>query len=98
MGLTLEEMETSILFDRASDIMSIYSADPLVMRKLDATPGYKLIKEDRQDGQRIAATYEAPKKLLTLRSARAKRTLSDEQRAALVERLHRAKTAKAVFL
>ena len=95
MGLSLYEQETIINMNREDGEMDIYTADPALMRRLSSIPAYTKTREDKQEGKVIAMTFKADKKLLTLRSERAKgRKLTDEEKAAAVERLKRARTAK----
>lgn len=86
MGLSLAEQETVITYDRESDKMNIYTADPVLLRRLMKLEAYKLMREHKRGGVTIAADFEADKKLLTLRTMRTKRELTEEQRAALSER------------
>ena len=92
MGLTLYEMETVISYNRQDDCMTVYSADPVVLRRLYSLPSYRLVREDRSDGRVIAATFEADKHLLTLRGKRVAVNLTDEQRE---ERRERARAIRA---
>ena len=86
--LTLQEQETSILFDRASDKATIYSADPAVIRRLKRLPAYTLKREDKQGGRVIAATFEADKRIVTLRSALPKkRDWTEEEKTAARNRM-----------
>lgn len=86
----LDEQETSIVFERNSDKMTIWTSDNTMVTKLkmlitNNPKEYKLVSISTYDGQPVAYEFEAPKKLLTLRTA--ERTLTDEQRAALAERI-----------
>ena len=86
----LDEQETSIVFERNSDKMTIWTSDNTMVTKLkklmtNNPKEYKLVSISTYDGQPVAYEFEAPKKFLTLKTAG--RTLTDEQRAALVERL-----------
>ncbi len=85
--MTCEEQETVITFDRSTNMMRVYTADPALMRRLRGLKSYKLIREHRQNGKVIAADFEAEKKLLTLRSKAPTSNMSEEQRAAARERL-----------
>lgn len=68
--MTKAEQETVIRYDRAGQNMTIYTADPYLLAKLKGLPSYRIEREDRQDGQVIAATFKADKRLLTLRKKR----------------------------
>ena len=93
--LTLAEMETSILLDKASDKASIYTADPAVIRRLKRLPAYTLKREDKQGGRVIAATFEADKKLVLLRAKIPKREYDEATKARFRENLRKVTTRKA---
>lgn len=85
--LSKAEMETTINFDREGDNASLYTADSVMMTKLDklcesSPENYKVIRQDE-----ISKTYEFPKKLISLRKASVKRQLTDEEREILSERM-----------
>ena len=78
------EQETIVTTDADTKIASVYTADPVYMRKLDALvekypDTYKVVKEDE-----LSKTYEFPKKLL---SFRAPKILTEEQKAECRARL-----------
>lgn len=77
--LTLAEQETVISFDRSSDTMTVYTADPYLLAKLAKRDTYKKIKECKQGKKVVAMTFEADKRLLTLRAARPKRKSPTEK-------------------
>lgn len=84
MNLTKYEQETVINSNNGERTATIYTADPVVMRKLDNMverfpDEYKLIKEND-----ISKTYECPKKFVTFRSPK---KLTEEQRAKALETL-----------
>lgn len=83
--MTKAEMETLVSFDRETDEMTIYTADPFLMARLGKMDAYALRQEFKQDGKRVAAEYTAHKKLLTLRS-KMPRELSPEEKRKLAER------------
>lgn len=85
--MTREEQETVITFDRASDEMNVYTADPNLMARLDKLDAYKKWREHRFEGKVIAADYRADKKLLTLRTKKLTRNMTDEQKKAASERM-----------
>ena len=89
MALTLAEQETVITYDRESDKMNIYTADPVLLRRLMKLDAYTLIREHKQGGVTIAADFEADKKLLTLREKMPASNMTAEQRAAAAERMRR---------
>lgn len=60
MGLTFQEQETVITWDRAGDTMNIYTADPYLMARLDKLEHiYKRAKTYRNGGEVVAADYRA---------------------------------------
>lgn len=89
-SLAPEERETVILMDDSTDLCTIYSHQQRVITKLRNNPAAKLIEEGRH-GTTAFARFELPVKLLSFRSVTTKRTLTDEQRAALVTRLRKAR-------
>lgn len=89
-GLTLEEQETVISYDRSTDKMTVYTANPFEIARLEKMAAYRKVKEDRNGGRVVSATFEADKHLLTLRSKRLERHLTDEQKAEVKNRLARA--------
>ena len=91
--LSKAEMETTINFDREGDSASLYTADSVMMTKLDklcesSPENYRVIRQDE-----ISKTYEFPKKLISLRKSRRKTTLTDEQRKSMGERLKNSQNA-----
>lgn len=92
MGNSSDEQETSIVFERNSDKMSIWTSDNTMVTKLkklmtNNPKEYKLVSISTYDGQPVAYEFEAPKKLLTLKTNIPIPTLTDEQRAAKAERM-----------
>ena len=78
------EQETIVNTDADTKMASVYTADPVYMRKLDKLvekypDTYKVVKEDE-----LSKTYEFPKKLLSFRPPR---ILTEEQRAECRARL-----------
>lgn len=72
----------------------IYTADPVVLRKLSSNSEYQLVKEYVNGGRVIAKDFTFDKKLITLRSKKKTVTLTDEQKAQASERMkviHKAK-------
>lgn len=87
MGLSFSEQEVVIRWNRAEKGMEIYTADPYLMQRLKKLPAYKLIQEDTQGGQVIAATFKAKKSLCTLRKSEPKgRAMSEAEKEALRQR------------
>lgn len=87
MGLSFAEQETIIRWDRAEKEMQVYTSDAYLLQRLKKYPDYKLISEDKQEGQTIAATFKADKSLCTLRKSKPKgRAMSEEEKEALRQR------------
>lgn len=94
MALSKLEQETIITYNAEEKEAHIYSADPVVMRKLSNNPEYKHIKDYINGGRVIAKDFTFDKKLITLRSKKKTVTLTDEQKAQASERMkamHKAK-------
>lgn len=86
---TREEQETIIRFDRSSDTATIYTADPVIIRKMDKlmseSPCVQAISHDE-----LSRTYICPKSWVKVHKPR---LLRDEQRAELTQRLKREQQA-----
>ena len=91
MALTLQEQETVINYNRDEDFMTVYTADPALMRRLKKLDTYEVIDESRQDSKVVAMTFKADKKLVFLRSKPLKVNLSDEEKNRRAERLAQAR-------
>ena len=85
--MTFEEQETVITWDRASNMMNVYTADPALIRRLRGLQSYRLVREHKQGGKVVACDFEAEKRLLTLRSKAFSRNMSEEERKAAGERM-----------
>lgn len=85
----LQERETHINMDKTSDRMRIYTTEYNVMKKLDRyveeSDEWKVIEVGRIKGAVVSKTYEAPRKLLTLRKKSV--VMSEEARQAAAERM-----------
>lgn len=88
--LTLEEQEVHINFDMTSKFANVYVSNSRWINKFDKLVNefpeiYRVIKEDRMDGEVIAKTYEFPIKYLKFAKPRPK--MSEEQKKIAAERL-----------
>ena len=88
----IAEQETVIQFNRDSKECTIWTSDSTIMTKLDklcvkAPNYYKLVKETKtQDGDTAGRYYElSDKTRISFKSTKV--TYTDEQRAAMAERL-----------
>lgn len=99
MKIPSDEQETTINLSRAEDKMSIWTTDNTMVTKLRALmiknpKDYKLVTVSTCNGAPAAYEFEAPKKFLSLRADKITRTLTDEQRIALGERLKASRTSQ----
>ena len=96
MGLlSRAEQETIIRYNAEEDTMQVYTAYPPLMRRLESQPAYKKVREDMADGEVVAMTFEADKKLITLRAKRKTgREMTDEEREQVATRLAKARFEK----
>lgn len=86
--LSLLEQETIILFNREEKEADVYTHEPSLKKKLDnlckTSPDVFVKREDNGVG---GITYTLPKKLISIRTPREKKTLSEEQKKALRKQL-----------
>lgn len=80
MNIPTSEQETVVQYDRNGETMTIYTSDTTQMTRLDKI--YSRHKEHRQ-----AVEYVVDKSLLSYRSKRVKRVLTDEQKEAARARM-----------
>jgi hypothetical protein len=86
MSLTAPERETVINFSDHEDVAYIYSAQRTVITKLKANPAAVLVEEGVFEGS-AWARFTLPASLVSFRTTRIKRELSDGQREALAARM-----------
>lgn len=92
-GVDVDEQETIILWMRGDEEAKVYTSDSTVLTKLKkvaAAEGgaWRLERVDERDGVAKSVTAVAPLRCISLRAG-AKKDLSDEERAALSERMKR---------
>ena len=102
--IPISEQETVIQFNREGNGCTIWTSDSTMITKLNrlcktASTFYKLVRATKtQDGEAAGNLYElSDKKMLSLRSVKPSRptkVLSEEEKAAMVERLREARIAK----
>lgn len=94
-NIPTNEQETVVQYDRNGETMTIYTSDTTQMTRLDKI--YSRHKEHRQAGEVVAVEYVVDKSLLSYRSKRVKRALTDDEKASLTARLQawREKASKA---
>ena len=95
----LDEQETSIVFERNSDKMTIWTSDNTIVTNLrglmkKSPEKYILRSISTYDGQPVAYEVEAPKEFLSFRSVRVTRTMTEEQRIANSERMKAMRAAQ----
>lgn len=99
-GIRLEEQETVVSFYRTDHRMSIYTSDQTMITKLmkllkkseqNEEAGYILVREEKMNGRVMAIEVSAPKHLLSLRTPKKKRELTDEERKAMADRMRKAR-------
>ena len=90
MGIPINEQETTINFQRDGEKAIIWTSDNTLITKLDklcrASGKYKLIEESKAQGVIVSKTYETDKKLISFRTDRVKRELTESQKKELAER------------
>lgn len=86
----LEERETVINFGRLDKTASVYTSDERLMTKLDKfvkqDTGWKFLKQETCQGDTVSKTYECPVELISFRSKKVARELTEEQKAKAAER------------
>jgi hypothetical protein len=101
VSMTRAEQETIVTIGALDKVANICSNDPGYWSKLDkmcekCPNEYKLIRVHRtKDGLILCKWYEVPRKLVRFAPPIAKRELTEEQRAAIRERLQKAREAKS---
>jgi len=88
--LTPPERETVILSSDADDHWKIWTAQRPLITRLKKNPAATLVNEGAH-GSSAWAEFTLPAALLSFRSIRRTRTLTDEQRREAADRLRRAK-------
>lgn len=87
--LTIEERETNILFNEKDGYWSIVTDVPKHMRKFDRL-GYECVNTIYYpDGSVETKEYKVPEWAVSFRSKKLTRNLTDEQKKAIGERLHK---------
>lgn len=81
MQFTREEMETIIRYDKGGTLMEVYTADPVLLKRLSSLPAYELKEEYRSGGRVVAKSFLADKRLLTLRAKRSKMSEESKEKA-----------------
>ena len=105
MRVAFEEQETVINFPRRENYAIVWTSDTTVMTKLDGlcekSEQYILVETGRSKlgGEVISKTYKIKiKSLVSFRAKKMERepkSLTDEQKLAMIERLKKARATKA---
>jgi hypothetical protein len=93
VSLTASERETIITLNDEDETAQVYTAQRPWITKLKRNPSAILLEEGSHDGS-AWARFELPKGLVSLRSTKVKRELTEEQREALRERMAHAREAR----
>lgn len=80
MSLTAAERETVITMNDEDKVAAIWTAQRPVITKLKKNPSAVLIEEGNFDGS-VWARFELPAGLISFRSVKVRRELTEEQRA-----------------
>jgi hypothetical protein len=91
VSLTAAERETIITGNDEDDVLQIWTAQRPMITRLRKNPAARLIEEGTHDGSPWAR-FEFPPDLLSFRSRRTTRTLSEEHKAKLHAGLARSKS------
>lgn len=94
--MTLEEQETTIQISRAGEEALVWTSDRTMMTRLDRlcrkSGKYSLVDTGKSHGETVSKTYRVhDKRLVSFRADVVKRGMTDEQRAALSERMRAAR-------
>lgn len=99
MGFLRIEQETQINFNAAEDTAELYTADPVMIRKMnkivEENPAqFKSEVHSRYKGEVYAMNYTFPKRFVTIRTKDIVRHMSKEQKERASEQLNRYRDAK----
>lgn len=95
-SLSKYEQEVMINFNAEEDTATIYTANPVWIRKMDKLveenpEQFQMYRQEKLEGRVISKAYRFPKRFVTIRSKDLKRELNEEQKAVLKERLNKAR-------
>jgi hypothetical protein len=93
VSLTAPERETIVTLNDEDETAEVWTAQRPVITKLKRNPAATLLEEGTHDGS-AWARFELPKGLVSFRSTRVKRELTEEQREGLRERMAHAREAR----
>ena len=85
MSLTAAERETSIVMDDAGDFAIVTTWQRPMITKLNRNAGAEKLEDLKCDGSK-GAIFRVPAKLVSIRNPRAKKEMTDKQKADLKAR------------
>lgn len=93
MGLSSDEQEVHISFGRNDNVAKVYASDTRYINKLDKlvenNPDFwKCTRIEIVKGEVIGKLYECPISLISFRSKKTVKILTEEQKEELRQRLH----------
>lgn len=98
MSVSLSEQETIISYSRDEDFAYIWTSDSTVMTKLDRrveSGDYEIFDVGKDmDGNLLSKEYRCPKNLISFRSKKVTRELTEEQKQAMADRLRKMREVK----
>lgn len=91
-GLSRYEQEVVINFNAEDDEATLYSANPVWIRKMDKLveqnpDQFKMYRQEKLRGEVVSKAYKFPKEFITIRSKKRSGSLNAEQRKAASERM-----------
>ena len=91
--LSKYEQEVMINFNAEDDEATMYTANPVWIRKMDKLveqnpEQFKMYRPERVEGKVVSKCYKFPKEFITIRSKKRESGLNEEQRKAAGERLN----------
>lgn len=95
MGLSIEEQETHVNFNRDDNRATVYTSDTTMMTKLNKfvelpNSEWKLEAVSKlKNGELIGKTYSCPISFISFRRKRVVREYSETEKKEIVERLHK---------
>lgn len=99
MGFLRIEQETQINFNAGEAEATLYTADPVMIRKMDKIVDqnpeqFKSEVHSRYQGKVYGMIYTFPKKLVVIRTKEITRNLTEEQRKQIGERMRQYNKSK----
>ena len=93
MGLSSDEQEVHVSFGRNDNVAKVYASDTRYINKLDKlvenNPKFwKCTGTETVRGEVIGKSYECPISLISFRSKKTVKILTEEQKEELRQRLH----------